>query len=463
MSGAFNIDIEVGPSDKKGVIKIYCSSLTNTWTVDRNSVELAQFHNGLSKDDIVKHNKLYIPPCPKTDNATACELFLSQLGCNAAILRIQRFHEFLSIPEDVKKGLAYATHKPFGTPIRAGYLQKHPRFVRKGGGKRWIRLTQDERGGSLICYKDENSQKNVVASLKIGASTEMKNLTNDGIPNAFVLKSGKRQWILQAQSNREYYGWQSAISQMVKKLGGNISAVAGPTDDQKQSIQTENNNQSSQNVSTAVSLNVGASSMSDNKLLKQNVKLKQELEQKTEMIRGMQEEIAALKEKAIEAGSNTEEMRRKIQKEFHKKKDELERDYELQHENLRAEIEELHRKLEAKTAMEGGHSAMKTLFGDGFKIGIGEDDELQAEIDAEKKLLDSFSEEEKATIKYIHKHLHRHDHKHIHHHRHVHHHIHDGDNKNKSKENTESIVATHTISHTITHTNTQFKIKKSFF
>eukprot|EP00488_Nonionellina_sp_1-RS-2012_P004400 TRINITY_DN9898_c0_g1_i1.p1 TRINITY_DN9898_c0_g1~~TRINITY_DN9898_c0_g1_i1.p1 ORF type:complete len:125 (+),score=25.67 TRINITY_DN9898_c0_g1_i1:40-375(+) len=81
-----------------------------------------------------------------------------------------------------------------------------------------IRLTKDDRGGSLICYADENAQL-PISSLKIGSQTEMQNLKDKGIPNAFVLKSGKRQWVCQATSGRDYTNWQSQLVAMLKEFG----------------------------------------------------------------------------------------------------------------------------------------------------------------------------------------------------------------------------------------------------
>ena len=107
----------------------------------------------------------------------------------------------MDIPQSVRDGLTYASHKAFGKSLREGYMQRHPRFVRRGGGKRYIRLTKDDRGGSLICYLDENHKQSnsIQSSLKIAASTEIQGLKDKGIQNAFVLKSGKRQWILQVR------------------------------------------------------------------------------------------------------------------------------------------------------------------------------------------------------------------------------------------------------------------------
>eukprot|EP01084_Bolivina_argentea_P033226 61484_1 len=97
MSTAFSVDIEVGNSDEDKV-KIYCASLTNTWAVERTNNDLQAFHSSLTKNDIINGQKIDIGPCPTIQDISTCELFLSQLGCTAAILRIPLFHNFLDIP-----------------------------------------------------------------------------------------------------------------------------------------------------------------------------------------------------------------------------------------------------------------------------------------------------------------------------------------------------------------------------
>ena len=209
MSGAFNIDIEVGALDgSRDKIKVYCASLTDTWEVVRSGKELAAFHARLMKD------KISTGSLPKITDVAACEMFLSRLGCTSSVLRVPLFHDFIAIPKPVRDGLTYASHKAFGKNLREGYMQRHPRFVRRGGGKRWMRLTKDDHGGSLICYKDENKSGTPIASIKIGNSTEVRNLRGKGIPNAFVLKSGKRQWVLQAGSTKDFQSWQGKLNNM---------------------------------------------------------------------------------------------------------------------------------------------------------------------------------------------------------------------------------------------------------
>ena len=73
MSGAFNIDVEVGVGSKKGNIKIYCASLTDTWNVERSGLELAQFHAALGKEQAIQTNKIYLGQCPKPDQISQCE------------------------------------------------------------------------------------------------------------------------------------------------------------------------------------------------------------------------------------------------------------------------------------------------------------------------------------------------------------------------------------------------------
>merc|ERR1712228_142664 len=162
------------------------------------------------------------------------------------------------------------------------------------------------------------------------------------------------------------------------------------------------------------------------------------------------------------------ELKRKGQKLFQREKEELIATYEVKQDNLRAEIEELHQKLEQKTAEEGGRSGLKSLFGDDYTVidikdykeqGMGSKNGMSSVSYADEDDDDESQElngKHESHIKYLHKHLHRHDHKHIHDHRHTH--IHD----QRGKEPV-TYTHTHTIAHTITHTMTQFKIKKNTF
>lgn len=379
--------------------------------------------------------------------------FLTRLGCTAAVLRVKTFQDFLAIPKNVRDGLTYASHKPFGKMLKEGLMQKHPRFVHKNVGHHWIRLTQDERGASLICYPKDN-RKVILASFKIGASTEIKNIS-ESVKDAFVVKSGKRQWILQAASTRVFTEWQSQILEVLKQFQ---SLNLGPSS-------TTNTSPSGKRPATTASPNIVLGNAATNKLIKSN----DELRLRNDRLRSENDNLKAEIQELLEEQKNAnadendiESIRRKIVLEFSKERDNLVRDYELQHENLRSNIEDLHRQLEAKTAMEAGSSGLKTMFTEGFKLAgalggkLLAEEELKVEIDSEKRMLDGMTEDEKASIKFVHRHLHKHEHKHIHHHRHVH--IHD-----ETEVPPVQYSETHTISHTITHTNTQFKIKRSFF
>lgn len=172
---------------------------------------------------------------------------------------------------------------------------------------------------------------------------------------------------------------------------------------------------------------------------------------------GMQRELDRLIVMHSEAGSGNEAMQRKVELEFAKERDALIRDYELQSQNLENELQELHRQIDAKTAMDSGSGGLLK----GFSFGKEED--LKSEIDTEKGILDTFTEDERATIKFMHKHLHRHTHKHTHTHKHIHLHKDAADNVDNVDIADMELVNKHSISHTITHSNTQFKITKSFF
>merc|ERR1712050_17828 len=103
----------------------------------------------------------------------------------------------------------------------------------------------------------------------------------------------------------------------------------------------------------------------------------------------------------------------------------------------------------------GDSRATKKGLGSGFNLSGGSEEDYRSEIDTEKKILDTFSEDERATIKFMHRHLH--NHKHIHLHKDA-----EGNVDNIDISDLE-LVNKHTITHTITHSNTQFQIKKGFF
>ena len=484
MSGAFNIDIEIGgdKTNNSGV-KIYCASLTDNWNALRTFDELKKFYGDLSSDDGITNGNINIGKIPGNNDINGYEIFLSSLGCTAGVLRIKLFQDFLKIPMSVREGLSYAKHKPFGQTIKESYLMRHPRYVRRSAVKKFVRLTNDERGASLIAYNNNNTTNNPESALKLSKQTEMKILKE--IKFAFVLKSGKRQWVLQANNSDEFKSWFNELTNILNKLGGKIDSTNLNT----QTGTNNNNNNDSMDI-----LGVGTSNSDDIKQIQaENQKLKQALEdwknkytQLEAKTRDNNDEIKMdidLDDDVLDG--DAADIKRKLIKEFTKEKDELIRDYEIQKDDLRgiyiyqyisiymlycfyaqyrvliilynnininlfiAEIEDLRKKLESKIAVDNGTNGLKGLFG-------SKDEELKSQIDAEAGQLNNLTDEEKASIKFIHTHLHRHAHKHIHHHRHLH--IHDN-----TQKPAVSYTNTHTVSHTITHTNTQFHIKKAKF
>merc|ERR1712157_550024 len=143
------------------------------------------------------------------------------------------------------------------------------------------------------------------------------------------------------------------------------------------------------------------------------MQLKQTLDALHSQVDGMQKELDRLKITYQEAGVGSDAMTAKVNAQFVKEKDALIRDYELQSQNLTGQLQELRRQIDAKTAMDS--RATKKGFGCGFKLG-GSEEDYRSQIDTEKKILDTFSEDERATIKF----LHRHSHRHLHNHKHIH-------------------------------------------
>jgi len=450
MSGAFNIDIEVGKADQKDHLKIYCASLTETWECVHSVEEVLEFHKALQEDPEIRRNKIGLgdgPAMNKEDKKdfSMVQLFFSRMGCTSAVLRVKLFHDFLAIPPEVREGLSYAQHKGFGKTLREGYMTRLPRFTRKGLGKRFLRLTRDDRGGSLISYKTEE-KKTILASFKLGASTEIHALSK--VENAFKLTSGKRQWTIQASKPADYNLWKERLNAMLKPFG---NAVTGDDDDKREKI---------------AELEAVKRGSQYKELQTKNGELKQELDLLYGQVEGMTQQLERLKAVNADLSGGNNAMKAKVQCEFENEKDALVRDYKLQLNNLEDEIYALSLKINAKTAMDSGGGAMKKLL-KGISFGLSSivPEELKSEVDTEKKILDTFTEDERATIKFMHRHLHRHAHIHNHRHRHLHLHkeaednIDDFDNMDLSMENS------HKISHTITHSNTQFQItgRHSFF
>lgn len=290
-------------------------------------------------------------------------------------------------------------------------------------------------------------KKGIISSIKIGKSTTIQNLKQ--INNAFVLKSGKRQWVLQASSPRDYKQWQSQFDNIMKEFGNKVTGTE--SNKKVQNMEQKPNND--------IVLNLKDGAGQAEKLKEENRKLKETVDSMHAKIDGMKKELDRLKLLYAEAGSGNAAMIKKVQAQFAKEKDALVRDYKLQSQNLEGQLQELRRQIDAKTAMDSRSNDKKGL---GWKIGGGDDD-LKSEIDAEKKILDTFTEDEKATIKFMHKHLHRHTHRHMHNHKHIHLHKNPEDDVDNVDVTDLELVNKHTITHTITHSNTQFRIKNAFF
>merc|ERR1712218_123844 len=94
----------------------------------------------------------------------------------------------------------------------------------------------------------------------------------------------------------------------------------------------------------------GAHSANTGKLLKENQELTEKIKKMKMKISNMASEIDRYKDLEIEIKSNETELKRKGQKQFLREKEDLIAEYEVKQDNLRQEIEELHQKLEQKTA-----------------------------------------------------------------------------------------------------------------
>ncbi len=178
--------------------RIYCASLADEWNVTKDSPEIDEFIKKIASTPGAK-----LPGAPAM-NAMAIESYLSALGCTVAALKLDDFSNFLEFPKSVREALAYASEKPPGESVRESYMNKPSRYVRRSGGKRFVRLTSTKRGGALLIFVKDSSNE-PIASLKLMASTTVKCLPE--VPNGFVVRSGKRQWILQALDEASFRQW----------------------------------------------------------------------------------------------------------------------------------------------------------------------------------------------------------------------------------------------------------------
>merc|ERR1712129_206949 len=250
-------------------------------------------------------------------------------------------------------------------------------------------------------------------------------------------------------------GWQSQLDNMMKEFGNKVTG-----NNAKKEIQSPSTG--AKNASAGIVIGIGpqGNNAQTDKYQQLNIQMKQTLDTLHSQVDGMQKELDRLKIIYQEAGSGNEAMTAKVNAQFAKEKDALIRDYELQSQNLTGQLQELRRQIDAKTAMDS--RATKKGFGSGFKLG-GSEEDYRSQIDTEKKILDTFSEDERATIKFLHRHLHRNTHRHLHNHKHIHLHKDAEDNVDNVDIADLELEDKHTITHTITHSNTQFQIKKGFF
>lgn len=299
----------------------------------------------------------------------------------------------------------------------------------------------------------------------------------------FLLKSGKRQWILQASSSRDFSMWMSQIRAILKQVG----AIEKPKEEEKQSIGSQLASSlkigSSVDISSSSGGGVNAHIVTEEQKLEQqskevrsvNYQLKQQVEALRNQVVNMEKEMAIIKDETVALQQNEETMKKDIRRRYEDRMVAEQQKWEQEHERIRQELEQLHLQLEDKASKEGW--LQSTLF-EGFQedtgnhvIDFDKDDDENEIVDEEKKkqielqkkqALQNMKHEggdgtEHVSAKVTHKHIHRHDHKHVCHHKHLH--LHDHSNK----DNYIVYVQTHTVAHTVVHTSTQLKIQKKLF
>merc|ERR1719245_2799100 len=102
------------------------------------------------------------------------------------------------------------------------------------------------------------------------------------------------------------------------------------------------------------------------RLMKENNELAEKVASMKRRIAALAEEITSFQDLEAEMKAREQDERRRAQKQFQRKKEDLIAEYEVKQDNLRQEIEALHQKLEQKTADEGGRSGLKSLFGEDY-------------------------------------------------------------------------------------------------
>ena len=142
--------------------------------------------------------------------------YVGTLSCQIKVLREKAFQDFLGIPKSVTEAYEYINEKPFGKEKFSSELQKHSRFTKHGGGRRYVRMTSEGKTGSLAIYLNKES------NVPIGSFNLAPNSTKcDLVPrvnNGFVLKNGKRQWVFQATNRKEFNDWLVQLAKLCMLL-----------------------------------------------------------------------------------------------------------------------------------------------------------------------------------------------------------------------------------------------------
>jgi len=330
MTSAFSIDIEIAPSiEAANTHHIFCACLDARWEVERSTTAIQEFHKILSQDN---STKTVIPNSFNPDNLIDIEEYLCALGCAAPVLRSPKFYDFLDIPKVVRDGLQYVSDKPYGESIRAGPLQKRPSFARRGGGKRHCVLTKDDRGHSLLLYSNQNS-KFIIGSFKIGATTTIQKLPE--FENTFVLLADKRQWVLQATSQREFVVWSSQLGDAVSQIGGTNLLVKGGKQEQKTMEENNNNNNNNNNNKDNSGKKHTKGDQAAIALQQKNTQLSAEIKELENNCETVKVSIQTLRKETLDLQNTQENMRTAIRKHFDAENKDIIQTYELEHEALR--------------------------------------------------------------------------------------------------------------------------------
>jgi len=442
MASAFCIDVEVALStEAENSYHLFCACLDARWEIERSKQSIQEFHKFVSQE---ASTKSVIPPSFNPDNLVDVEEYLCALGCAGPVLKLQKFH-FLNVPKVVRDGLQYVSDKPYGEKLRTGFLQKRPSFTKRGGGKRYCELTKDDRGNSLLLYTNDKS-KYIIGAFKIGPTTVIQKLPE--FENTVVLLADKRQWVLQAASQRDFLVWSAQLGEAVSQIGGNNLLSR---DQKKPEAKTAEEDKNEKNNKKHTKGDQEAQSFQ-----LQNTSLTQKIKDLENTFETTKTNIQNLRKETAELQSKHENMRLAIRKQFETENKEMIQKYELDHEALRKKIEEMHCELENKLLRESGFGGYDSLFNETFVENTNVEEEKKDEnpVNAENPNGNNVLSVDD-HIKFEHRHLHKHYHKHVYNHHHTHYH-------EERDKTISSYSQTHTLAHTITHTHTKIQIKRKF-